>query len=547
MPKWLLPTLSEILILVNGSEPEQFQAYQTEEGDGSVYRHSTNRTALERLKAEREWRGAIAALSALLEQSLELEQTFELEPPLVPFSEIESLIPLASPQVQGMIVSGPSPVFNLPQLAEHLATWTFTPDWFQSAGEMFQLPPADREVDPEVIPVSSHHSAPLLTLLPHDPLVHERFCLVLTASFSLVMVLGEDELGQPQFRFSFDPDGVQSAWQCLRQRVVLTTPYKLTALDDLYDRFPPIPPSYKLVTRFSHLLLAHLPEPIEKEDLKRVREGVNGSISHDSSSNGSSQFKFQSAVHSRSSSGFRGSLDVELLQAIAHEVRTPLATIRTLTRLLLKRKDLVAEVRKRLEMIDRECSEQIDRFGFISRAVELETTATKSTVMPLTATPLADVFQQSIPRWQQQAQQRQLTLEVVLPQKMPTVVSDPTMLDQALTSLIERFTRNLPAGSHIEVQATQAGSQLKLQLQSQPNQDSNYSTKAKSHQPILKSLGQMLMFQPETGSLSLNLAVTKNLFQALGGKLIVRQRPQQGEVMTVFLPLEVSSTRIYEV
>jgi signal transduction histidine kinase len=50
------------------------------------------------------------------------------------------------------------------------------------------------------------------------------------------------------------------------------------------------------------------------------------------------------------------------------------------------------------------------------------------------------------------------------------------------------------------------------------------------------------MFQPETGSLSLNLNVTKHLFQVLGGKLIVRQRPQEGEVMTIFLPLEVTNT-----
>jgi hypothetical protein len=58
----------------------------------------------------------------------------------------------------------------------------------------------------------------------------------------------------------------------------------------------------------------------------------------------------------------------------------------------------------------------------------------------------------------------------------------------------------------------------------------------------LKSIGQLLMFQPETGSLSLNLNVTKHLFQVLGGKLIVRQRPQEGEVMTIFLPLEVTNT-----
>jgi K+-sensing histidine kinase KdpD len=108
------------------------------------------------------------------------------------------------------------------------------------------------------------------------------------------------------------------------------------------------------------------------------------------------------------------------------------------------------------------------------------------------------------------------------------------MLDQALTSLIERYTRSLPAGSHIQVEASLAGSQLKLQLQSQPEAHPAIDL----HQSPLKSIGQLLMFQPETGSLSLNLSVTKNLFQAIGGRLIVRQRPQQGEVMTVFLPLE---------
>jgi K+-sensing histidine kinase KdpD len=52
------------------------------------------------------------------------------------------------------------------------------------------------------------------------------------------------------------------------------------------------------------------------------------------------------------------------------------------------------------------------------------------------------------------------------------------------------------------------------------------------------------MFQPETGSLSLNLQVTKNLFNALGGKLIVKQRSSQGEVLTIFLPLGIQPSVI---
>ncbi|MFP3325425.1 histidine kinase dimerization/phospho-acceptor domain-containing protein, partial [Planococcus sp. SIMBA_160] len=64
--------------------------------------------------------------------------------------------------------------------------------------------------------------------------------------------------------------------------------------------------------------------------------------------------------------------DVELLQALTHEVRTPLTTIRMLTRLLLKRKDLGSDVLKRLRVIDQECSEQINRMELIFQATELE-------------------------------------------------------------------------------------------------------------------------------------------------------------------------------
>ncbi|MEB3830965.1 sensor histidine kinase [Phormidium sp. CCY1219] len=231
-------------------------------------------------------------------------------------------------------------------------------------------------------------------------------------------------------------------------------------------------------------------------------------------------------------------LDVELLQAIAHEVRTPLATIRTLTKLLLKRRNLDADVIKRLEAIDRECSEQIDRFGLIFRAVELETASDAKKPVHLTSTSLTQVFNSCIPRWQKQATRRNLTLDAIVPPKMPPVVSDPSLLDRVLTGAIENFTSTLPAGSNVRVEVVLAGHQLKVELHSkQPGVFTPAQTT--STQQTLKSIGQMLMFQPETGNLSLNLSVTKNLFQAIGGKLIVRNRPQQGQVLTIFLPLEL--------
>jgi hypothetical protein len=281
---------------------------------------------------------------------------------------------------------------------------------------------------------------------------------------------------------------------------------------------------------------------------------------------------------------------VELLKAIAHEVRTPLATIRTLTRLLLKAKNLEAKVIKRLQQIDRECTKQIDRFGLIFKAVELKTAATDRPTSPLATISLRQMVQQNLDRWQQQAQQRNLTLDVILPQSLPNVMSDPTTLDQVLTGLMDRMTHTLPAGTLIQLSVVPAGHQLKLQFWARPRnpvptsgsaansasatvppsadgQSINRATREPATRdhllppplnppreqacvpvtpnspssifaPSLQAVGELLMFQPETGNLSLNLDITKNLFQSLGGKLIVRQTPQKGEVLTIFLPLE---------
>ncbi|MBO1346086.1 MAG: HAMP domain-containing histidine kinase [Hormoscilla sp. GUM202] len=381
------------------------------------------------------------------------------------------------------------------------------------------------------------------------------------------MVLGATRTGR--FQFSFDPDVVLKAWNELRSRVFLTgNASQRYQMDTYYQQFSPRAPDYKTVMQFSQLILNYLPEDRQFVQQSR-REATLSMCSGGVREPARPRSTAQAPIVYRSTHPCRCQLandrvgeeetdplrchttvnchqpppreipqepgqhpkDVELLQAIAHEVKTPLTTIRTFTRLLLKRRDLPDKVMKRIQAIDRECTEQIDRFDLIFRAVELEKSPAK---VHLTATELSKVLDNSIPRWQKQACRRNVTLDVVLPQTMPVVVSDPTMLDQVLTGAIENFTSTLPTGSHVQVKVMPAGNQLKLQLQCQGRVSDK---KTDTTKPTLKCLGQLLMFQPETGNLSLNISATKNLFQAIGGKLIVRQRPQQGQELTIFLPL----------
>jgi signal transduction histidine kinase len=533
---YFLPTISEILA-EDGVKNDITSSDTIALYENSDYSHSGVRIAL-RLRAQQEWYAAIAALNQLLEQERaagdESEKFSSISSPSSPS-------PIPTQSHQGLILSGPSSVLTDPALVKNFAAWIFTSNPQEAntylSSQALPLLPAPEGT------ISVPPTTPALPLCNGDPLANEQFCLVLTAKFSLVMVLGENALGNPAFLFSFDPAVVMQAWTILQLRVKdseellasfpeganftlsksVSSSAKSMVL--LFEQFTPIAPDYKIVMQFSRLLLQNLPleETGHRQQEKARKSADLGTL----------------LPNPKSKTPNPKSQEVELLQAIAHEVRTPLATIRTLTRLLLKRPNLDPVVVKRLEMIDSECTAQIDRFGLIFRAVELEMSQAKQSSVQLTAISLTQVFQSNLPRWQKQACQRNHTLEVILPQNLPTVVSDQTMLDQVLTGLIEDFTRTLPAGSHIQVGVMLAGNQLKLQLESQlqPGTKNESAFKQTPNGP-LKSIGPLLMFQPETGSLSLSLSVTKNLFRAAGGKLVVRQRPQKGEVMTIFLPLQ---------
>jgi hypothetical protein len=492
-----------------------------------------------REQAEQEWLGGIAALAHLL-----LQQTA--------FDDRKNQSSGSPSSLLGVVLSGPFPVLPDRILDQRLSNWLLLPAALNNMLSVARpLLPANGDGGS---PACNLHTVPLGE---DDPLTRERFCLLLTQEFCLILGLGQDQAGKPQFSFSFDPVRVEQVWQQLRDRIAKTRPPLLPTLDQLVRQFPPVAPDYQLVTQYTHLLLDQMRQRLRGAAAAPAGNGVQfAAVETGQARSGQGWPRthhrpmlpegftpaFGFASFSEKNTNAEGSTDTELLKAMAHEIRTPLTTIRTFTRSLLKRKDIPDAVAKRLRMIDQECTQQIDRFNLIFRAVELETDHNRQPKSPLSAISLNQLFQDAIPQWQQRASRRNLTLEVEVPPHLPMVNSDPTMLNQVLTGLIDRFTHSLPPYSHIQLAVTLAGHQLKLQFQSLPPEDEMQKTTNADQDSLLtspfKALGQLLMFQPETGGLSLNLNVTKNLFQALGGKLIVRQRPQSGEVLTVFLPLE---------
>ena len=526
MGDWILPTVSELLGETDPKAP------------------------VGHLSAEQGWHGARRTLKHLLKSYLEdVDANADVETPCwqmdkavgaavggadaVATADPPKMSQGASPDMtQGLILTGPLPVFNSPQILKHFSTWVFNVPTWQS---LWQLPAEghmghDRDSD-GLLSGGDRPNRPI-TLLPADPLARECFCLVMLPHFSLLFTCQHEDDGTAiNFQYSFSPMVIEEAWQLLRARIAITSGHHLKQLDNLVAQFMPVEPRYDIVMEFGQLMWQAIPAPRGARTEKQTAEGRASSSSPPATS-----CPLPPLTQTSMGNGTADNHDdVDFLRAFAHGIRTPLATIRTYTQ-LLKRKKLPADVLKHLDKIDRECSEQIDRFDLIFKAVEIETSNGLSN-SSLHSFCLKKVIHEGQDRWLRQAERHNLVLEVSVPSVIPPIAGDCELLDQMLTELIETLIRSLPSGSHIALNVIPTGDHVKLELVCEDCQEQDGGWLGWGHSSF-QAIGRLLSFQPETGSLSLNLEVTKSLFQAIGGKLTVRRSPQRGDVITIFLPLD---------
>lgn len=473
--------------------------------------HESELSTREHGNAYEEWRIAIVAMEKLLDQYCQLE--VQLPPPPEHSKSLQSVDPF-----KGVIFSGPTPVLYQPSVLVHFQTCLWVPlIWARAQPQLLPSQQSSTE--------SSTEMDYVVPLGDSDPLLLEQFCVVLTQQFCWAAALSQNpQSTSPFFAISFNPNTIKSILYLLIERTCDQRPSLLPILQQWIKEFPPVISDYHWPMAFSRQVLTQSTQ-IEKPSVLATPTSNHVDQSQtDSKTEGTTEPKGH---------------DIELLKAIAHEIRTPLATIQTLTRLLIRRKDLPDDVILRLESIQQECIHQMDRFGLIFRAIELTTTPSASLNHSLTTMSLQQLFAQKMARWESILERRSLEFEVALPEDLPAIaIRDPNMLDQVLTGLIEQLSHTLPLGSQISLRITLAGEQLKLQLRSAiPDSEDTKSSKS-----MLKAVGQLLMLQPETGNLSLSLPATKEIFNFLGGKLTVRQSPPRGEVLTMFLPLDPLTT-----
>ncbi|MBW0174852.1 MAG: sensor histidine kinase [Vulcanococcus sp.] len=411
------------------------------------------------------------------------------------------LLPLGAQQ--GVWLASPLPALHEPALLQQLQGWVWAPaelgDLLQAGSPL--LPPGVSTAPARA--AGGFQRLPLLEADGTDPLL-----LVLTPRLQVAMALLGDP-GQRRLVVRFDPPTLSAALSLLDERLQHTDPEQGQRLRQAIQALGPLQSDEQLAQRFWPRLAERLAAMAPSLTLQPL---VHRSAAADATA----------------ASG--PSSELALLEALTHEVRTPLATIRTLIRSLLRRSDLPELVRQRLQQIDGECSEQIDRFGLIFLAAELQREPPTGD-QALARTDLARLLEQLEPVWSRQLLRRSLALELRCSPELPLVLSDPARLETVLGGLVDRFSRGLPAGAVVRLSLQPAGARLKLRFSA-----SAAVLVEPGEAAAAERVGPVLSWNPGTGSLQLSRQATQRLFHSLGGRLAERA----GNDLTVFFPVASS-------
>jgi signal transduction histidine kinase len=410
------------------------------------------------------------------------------------------LMPLG-PQ-PGVWLAAPLPALYEPALLQQLQGWVWAPS---ELGDLLQASapqlPATGVAAAAAAAGGGFERLPLEEDDGTDPLL-----VLITPRLQVAMALVGEERAR-RLVVQFEPAALSAALTRLDERLQRTDPAQAQRLRQAIQALGPLQNDPQRVPQFW---------PRLAERLAAMAPSLT----------------LQPLVHRAAGDGRSGaaapSSELALLEALTHEVRTPLATIRTLIRSLLRRSDLPDLVRQRLQQIDGECSEQIDRFGLIFLAAELQRQPAETGDQHLARTDLAQLLVRLEPLWRQQLQRRSLGLELRAAADLPPVLSDPARLETVLGGLVDRFSRGLPAGAVVALSLRPAGARLKLRLSA-----SAEALGAEEPGGGAERVGPVLSWNPGTGSLQLSRQATQRLFHSLGGRLAERS----GNALTVFFPV----------
>jgi two-component system sensor histidine kinase KdpD len=219
-------------------------------------------------------------------------------------------------------------------------------------------------------------------------------------------------------------------------------------------------------------------------------------------------------------------LRAALLQAVSHDFRTPLATIKASASGLLHKDAAFSDSDRRLLLVDiDDAADRLDRM--VRDLLDMSRLQVGALDLTLRSVALEDVVATALAGLSAAPS----AVEVDVPDSLPTVLADAALLERAIANLVSNALAWSPVGSPVKVQAGQIGSSIDLRIVDRgpgiPHDD-----RERIFLPF-----QRLGDRSNDAGVGLGLAIARGFIEAMGARLSLDDTPGSGLTMTIRLQI----------
>jgi signal transduction histidine kinase len=231
----------------------------------------------------------------------------------------------------------------------------------------------------------------------------------------------------------------------------------------------------------------------------------------------------------------------DFLNLVAHDLRTPLTSIRSYADLLLMYKDEPGEVR--VEFITTIIKESIRVSNLINDYLDLSLIESGTMTYNMKPVDISELINGTLKLFRDEADRKGIELTCVIEHGLPEVMADQNRLGQVLDNLLANAVKFTPDGGAVSVQALLISDCIESQ-KTDPNYleisvtDTGNGIDPKDHQRIFLKFGQLedRGDGKAKGGTGLGLAITKEIVEKHGGTIRVESEFGKGARFVVTLP-----------
>lgn len=227
-------------------------------------------------------------------------------------------------------------------------------------------------------------------------------------------------------------------------------------------------------------------------------------------------------------------LKSEFVATASHELKTPLTSIGMSVRMLRERHGERLEERDR-ELLDAAVEDVKRLRSLVDDLLDLSKIESGRMEMEVETVPLSLLCEKASEALAPQAEEKDVSLTIDLPENLPAVRADPNKVTWVLNNLISNALRYSDPEGRIEVRAERIGESVHVSVEDEG------AGIPYEYQPKIFDKFVQVDSDHAPGGTGLGLAIAQEIIHAHEGRIWVDSTPGEGSTFTFTLPIDTAS------